>query len=86
MVVEVVEAVAGLLDMLSTWRFSLLAVAGIIGGYATRFAVESHPLRLLLFVVVFLAACWCGWRWQKAAEQRSHSGAKPSSPRHHGAP
>jgi len=86
MVVEVIEVVVGLLNFLSTWRVSLLTVLGIAGVYATTFTVEAKPLRLFLCAVVFLAALWCGWRWQKAAERRSRSGAKQASSRRHGAP
>ena len=84
MFIEVIEGAIGLLNLLSTWRFVACAAAGVAGVYATAFAVEARIPRLGLCGLVFLVALWCGWRWQKAAEQRRRANAKLTKPRFDG--
>jgi hypothetical protein len=70
MVVEVIEGVVGLFSLLSTWRITACVAAGAVGVYVTTLVVEARAPRLVLCGVILLGAFWCGWRWQKAAEQR----------------
>ena len=76
MLIEVIEGALGLLDLLSTWRFVGCAAAGVAGMYATAYAVDVLIPRLVLCGLIFLVALWCGWRWQKSAEQRFRANAK----------
>ena len=81
MVVEVMEAVVGLLNLLSTWRFALCAAAGVVGVYATTIVVGPGTHRLVICAVVILGAFWLGWRWQRAVEQRPRTTETPSGSR-----
>ena len=67
---DVANALFGLLNFVSTWRVSLVASIGAAGALFVFFRIPRPAPTLALAIVSFAAALWIGYRWQSSFEIR----------------
>ena len=70
MLLDLVEVAFGLLNLISTWRFSLCTVVGIGGGVWCLHAVQNYPARVVTALCVVALGIVFGMVLQKRYEVR----------------
>ncbi|HXY96694.1 MAG TPA: hypothetical protein VEH00_06930 [Steroidobacteraceae bacterium] len=70
MVLDVVNALLGLLNAVLMWRFTLVTGIGAASALFVFFRIHDPVPALVLAVVLFGVSFWIGYRWQSAFEVR----------------
>jgi hypothetical protein len=67
---EVFDALFGLLNLLTTWRFCVVAIIGAVAALFLFFQVQNPILGLSAAITLLVVFSWLGYRWQRTAEAR----------------
>jgi hypothetical protein len=70
MIVDVVNALFGLINFISTWRFSLVASIGAVCALFVFFRLHNPVQGLVMAIALFGISSWIGYRWQNTFEIR----------------
>ena len=70
MVLDVVNALIGLLNVITTWRLSLVTAIGAAAGLFVYFRLSNPVLGAALALALFGISFWLGYRWQSTFEIR----------------
>jgi hypothetical protein len=63
------EALVGVLSLLSTWRFCIVLLGAVVGYFILMDAVQSGVLRVIGFACSMLVGVWFGSIWQRRHER-----------------
>ena len=68
--IEIVRVLVGLLNVLATWRFCLLAILGVVSAFVVFFRFHNPILGSGVAIALVIVFSWLAHRWQRTVEVR----------------
>jgi hypothetical protein len=72
----VLDMIAGLLGLISTWRFCVVLVGAVVSYFFMMDAVPVGILRVAGLACSVIVGAWCGGIWQRRHERLARERAK----------